>query len=73
MTDDSIMPFGKYKGEKLRDVRASYLLWLNAQWDDNPIEEKENVNPVYLRVQKELKRYIEENLEILKMERNKER
>lgn len=25
------MPFGKYKGEPLQDVPASYLLWL---WDE---------------------------------------
>jgi uncharacterized protein (DUF3820 family) len=28
MTDESIMLFGKYKGEKLANVPASYLLWL---------------------------------------------
>lgn len=28
MTDDSLMPFGKYKGEKLANVPAAYLLWL---------------------------------------------
>ena len=28
MTDNSIMPFGKYKGEKLCNVSAKYLLWL---------------------------------------------
>ena len=28
MNDESIMPFGKYKGEKLANVPPSYLLWL---------------------------------------------
>lgn len=28
MTDNSIMTFGKYKGEKLCNVPAKYLLWL---------------------------------------------
>jgi uncharacterized protein (DUF3820 family) len=28
MDDNSIMPFGKYKGEKLANVPPSYLLWL---------------------------------------------
>lgn len=28
MDDNSIMPFGKYKGEKLANVPAGYLLWL---------------------------------------------
>jgi len=28
MTDESLMPFGKYKGEKLANIPAGYLLWL---------------------------------------------
>lgn len=28
LTDSSLMPFGKYKGDKLIDIPASYLLWL---------------------------------------------
>jgi len=28
MTDESIMPFGKYKGEPMRKVDPEYLLWL---------------------------------------------
>lgn len=28
MNDESIMPFGKYKGGKLANVPPSYLLWL---------------------------------------------
>lgn len=31
MTDQDLMPFGKYKGEKMEDVPASYLLWLRDQ------------------------------------------
>ena len=27
LTHDSIMQFGKHKGEKLRDIPANYLLW----------------------------------------------
>lgn len=27
-TDSSLMPFGKYKGVRLIDIPASYLLWL---------------------------------------------
>jgi hypothetical protein len=27
-TDDTRMPFGKYRGQALRDVPAAYLLWL---------------------------------------------
>lgn len=32
LNDNSPMPFGKYKGQKLIDVPASYFLWL---YDNN--------------------------------------
>lgn len=28
MTDQDLMPFGKYKYRKMEDVPADYLLWL---------------------------------------------
>ena len=28
LTDESLMPWGKYKGEKMADVPASYLIWI---------------------------------------------
>lgn len=28
LTDEGVMPFGKHKGEKMKGVPASYLLWL---------------------------------------------
>lgn len=28
MTDESLMPFGKYRGRQMADVPADYLLWL---------------------------------------------
>jgi uncharacterized protein (DUF3820 family) len=31
MTDNDLMPFGKYKSTKMSDVPAKYLLWL---WDN---------------------------------------
>lgn len=31
MDDNSIMPFGKHKGEKLANVPADYLIWLHDQ------------------------------------------
>lgn len=31
LTDQDEMPFGKYKGEKMEKVPASYLLWLRDQ------------------------------------------
>ena len=29
MSDNSIMPYGKHKGEKMANVPASHLLWLH--------------------------------------------
>lgn len=52
MTDESIIPFGKYKGEKLANVPASYLLWLYSEG----------------YCQRELKKYIEDNMDVLKQE-----
>lgn len=51
-TDDTLMQFGKYKGEKLIDVPASYLLWL---YDNH-------------KCYGELKDYIEENMDVLNNE-----
>jgi len=28
MTDNDTMPFGKYKGEKMANIPADYLVWL---------------------------------------------
>ncbi len=54
VTDESMMPFGKYKGEKLANVPAEYLLWLYEN------------NKVYGGI----KKYIEENLDVIRMEIN---
>jgi len=40
------MPFGKYKGVKLEDVPASYLLWL---WDNGVWAEKTHVMHDYIK------------------------
>jgi len=35
LTDESLFPFGKYKGEKMWDVPATYLDWLmSTSWID---------------------------------------
>jgi uncharacterized protein (DUF3820 family) len=52
ITDESIMQFGKFKGEKLANVPASYLIWLH----------KEN------KAFGDLKKYIDENLQVLEAE-----
>jgi len=55
-TDDSIMPFGKYKGRRLEDVPAGYLIWLyDNGLDRGPLRE-----------------YIEENKDALEKEISKE-
>lgn len=57
LTDESRMPFGKYKGEKMANVPASYLLWLY---------ENDKCN-------KEVKEYVLDNLDVIKeqVKRNK--
>ena len=52
MTDESLMPIGKYKGEKMANVPSEYLLWLY-----------ENGN-----IYGELKQYIRDNLDVIKSE-----
>ena len=54
MTDESIMPIGKYKGQKMANVPSEYLLWL-----------LENGNTYG-----ELKQYLIENKEIFESEIN---
>jgi len=54
MTDKSIMPIGKYKGQKLANIPAEYLLWL-----------LENGNTYG-----ELKQYLIENKDVFESEIN---
>lgn len=55
LTDDSPMPFGKFKGKKMKEVPAEYLHWLWSQ----PGKPDEN-SPVA--------NYIRKNLNALKKE-----
>lgn len=50
-TDETLMPFGKFKGKKLANVDADYLMWWYR-------ENRHQGHP--------LQKYIEENLEVLK-------
>ena len=59
LTDETTMPWGKYKGSALEDVPASYLFWL-----ENKI--REDNNPDAFR--SGLLVYIEENRDILNQE-----
>jgi len=52
MDDNSLMPFGEYKGQKMANVPASLLFWLYMN------------DKVY----GELKEYIEDNLDVIKFE-----
>jgi uncharacterized protein (DUF3820 family) len=52
MDDNSIMPFGKFKGEKMANVPSIYLLWCYEQeW-----------------CRGEVKKYIAANLDAIKSE-----
>lgn len=55
LTDDDIMPFGKYFKQKLRDVPADYLFWLlDQEWARNQFSD--------------IIRYIRENKKALETE-----
>ncbi len=49
MDDKTLMPFGKFKGEKLANVPDSYLLWLHKEG----------------KLYGEFKRYVEDNLDAI--------
>jgi uncharacterized protein (DUF3820 family) len=54
LTDQSIMSFGKYKGHKLANVPAEYLIFIYNEYD----------------LLAPLKKYISDNLQGLKQEVN---
>jgi len=54
ITDNSTMPFGKHKGEKMANVPPEYLIWI---FENN-------------KCSAEVAKYIAENLEVLKAEIN---
>ena len=55
LTDDSPMPWGQYKGTKMANLEARYLLWIR----DN-MKRSSGTKHVF--------DYIDDNLEILKKE-----
>lgn len=57
MTDKSLMPFGKYKGEPMINVPPDYLIWL---YDEG-------------KCFGELKEYIKDNMDVLKKELKSQR
>jgi len=52
MNDESLMPFGKYKGEKMANVPPDYLIWL---YEND-------------KCGGDVKKYIFDNLDVLKSE-----
>lgn len=63
LTDESLIPFGKHKGEKMANVPASYLLWL--------YDEYTMPNPRFGFIHRGVLEYIEENLDVLREEMKK--
>lgn len=55
ISDTSLMPFGKYKGQPMESVPTSYLNWL---WNDGMKNQDTDVS-----------RYISRSLDALKMEK----
>ena len=55
-TDEDLMPFGKWKGTKMANIPADYLLWM---YDNDKL-----YSPV--------KKYVEENMNGLKAEKKDE-
>lgn len=64
MDDNSLIPFGMYKGKKLANVPSRYLMWLYDQFKK---EKKELTS-----YKKELLKYIEDNMDAMDKELNKE-
>jgi uncharacterized protein (DUF3820 family) len=55
LTDKSPMPFGVHKGTEMANVPASYLIWL---YENDKCSDS-------------VREYIEDNMDVLKMEVNK--
>lgn len=61
-TDETLMPFGKFKGQKLANVPSSYLLWMHGE-----LKVKRLSGPAF-RDHVRLLEYINENMDVLKTE-----
>ncbi len=58
MNDDDLMPYGKYKGMKMSEVPASYLLWL-LDFDKCSGAVREYIVDVYDALKAEVKNNLE--------------
>lgn len=56
MTDESIMPYGKYKGKKMANVPASYLMWMHREG----------------KLFQSIQEYVTENLDVLEKQEKEE-
>mgnify|MGYP003406343664 CR=1 FL=1 len=61
LTDDSEMPFGKYKGKKMEDVPADYIMYMYDKI--RPIA----LNKMYIS-QRMFVKYVEDNKDVLEKE-----
>jgi len=61
LKDEDLMPFGKYKGQPLVNVPASYFFWLEENIKLKALN-KQNL------MEKKLVEYIEENRDALEIE-----
>ena len=57
--DHHIITFGKFKGQKLANVDAKWLMWIYKAWAKNPPQTDE---------QKSIQEYIKNNLDVLELE-----
>ena len=62
LTDQSLMPFGKYVGDQMEKVPAAYLLWL---WDNTDMHDR---NKQYREEGFAVHDYIRDNFNVLETE-----
>ena len=62
LTDQSLMPFGKFKGTKMANVPADYLLWLHGA-----MEKQSELSPEKYSVLI----YCSANMEVLQQEKKR--
>lgn len=58
LTDQSPMPWGKYRGRSLGNIPASYFIWLYEEWGLKNSGE----------MHRPLREYVEDNMKALKLE-----
>ena len=62
MSDTDLMPFGKHKGTEMANVPAAYLIWLYDQPEPN-------YNQWSAERSRMVRKYIEDNMDVLKQEK----